>query len=396
MSTTPVEGYLELGSLSAFGGSLRDVRVWTSQAAHPPFDRGALFLHYPLAELDHPSQLGLRTPFATLGLYHGALAVRDHSHNARHGYVLLKGREAAGTLGSDPWAPNEQMVSGGPVPGPPPPPATSAAPAMAHLHCPVHNCVRSDAPSEYRGFGAAAAGAAPGSEGSPLNTSHAPAPAPACEPVSGRPVCGERGWSRAPGDVRMCGTSPWPETGCALNLTQAEAAAACATMNARLCTLAQLEAGAASGSGCMLDWAAVWSATACNATPETPAFWTVTWNPARQSSCVPAPSRHALRCCAEEPATGHYAFSVGAWVRYDVVPVLQSVVTLRAARHAVRVRVARQSGFELSATSPLQGRSEQVVLGAVALANVRARGRRDAEAPPVDSSTREWRGAGVS
>ena len=353
-----VEGRLELGALPAFGGRLRDVRVWLDARAPtaPPFPAAddRLFLHYPLDTVEHPWRLGLTPPPASLPLYTGVWAVRDRSGHARHGYLLLNGPDIDAAL---PGGLGDAVATAGAQPGPGSPgPAPSVPPEQepTALRCVVHNCVRSAAPSEYRGYSAAPADA-------DERNATVPAPAPACEAVATQPVCGERGWPMPPSESRVCGASPVAELGCWLNVTQPEAAAACASLDARLCSSAELGRGIGSGTGCGLDHLPVWSSTPCNTTAGASGFETLRLAPGpKEVACAVAAARHGLRCCAEEPATGHYDFTVGAWVRYDAVPALQLVLELRSARHSVGVWMARRSGFQLRVTSPLQNRSAEV------------------------------------
>ena len=121
-----------------------------------------------------------------------------------------------------------------------------------------------------------------------------PAAAAAAEPAAaGRPT-----WAAAAGggcgESRVAGGG-----GCVGAVTHGAAVSACRAVGARLCAAHELRAGRAAGSGCDLDAARVWSATACG--DGDGRFWSLGGAPsAVADECTHAQRPLPVRCCADE------------------------------------------------------------------------------------------------
>jgi len=99
----------------------------------------------------------------------------------------------------------------------------------------------------------------------------APVTSPAFAPVSpptsgGISTCTDLGWGNAAsyGSTSVCGESDLSMGGCSGNMVWAAAEAFCSSAGARMCTVAELQADEARGTGCGIDRTMVWSSDVCS------------------------------------------------------------------------------------------------------------------------------------
>lgn len=75
--------------------------------------------------------------------------------------------------------------------------------------------------------------------------------------------CFNLGWPVESGDLNVCGGSKVDNNKCAKSSKWSDASAMCHAIGARLCTLEELAANEAQGSGCKLDCEMVWTDKSC-------------------------------------------------------------------------------------------------------------------------------------
>ena len=99
----------------------------------------------------------------------------------------------------------------------------------------------------------------------------------------------------------MCGASELPSAGCVTSSSWRHAAAVCAAEGARLCTLAEVVAGEAAGTGCGWDNEVVWTATVdvCGQGSHMAAAGTPSMLGTNPPQCSDDGTDHKVRCCAD-------------------------------------------------------------------------------------------------
>jgi hypothetical protein len=110
--------------------------------------------------------------------------------------------------------------------------------------------------------------------------------------------CGELGWAaEAYGSPLVCGESK-PSGSCSGRVPWLDAQAFCAGAGARLCTLAEIQADEARGSGCAANTALVWTSTKAAGV----AIWAAPGSSVGDASTSAAFAETDLfkaRCCAD-------------------------------------------------------------------------------------------------
>ena len=123
---------------------------------------------------------------------------------------------------------------------------------------------------------------------------------PPPRPASGLP-CADLGWPLRGGQRSVCSASVLSPGGCIDQVTAASASAACDAIGSRLCTVAELEADVAAGSGCMFDLQRVWARDdSCG--PGSAGSTAGSTKSVHRRACLELGETAAVRCCADAGA----------------------------------------------------------------------------------------------
>jgi hypothetical protein len=113
--------------------------------------------------------------------------------------------------------------------------------------------------------------------------------------------CQDLGWNaQAYGSSNTCGESDFGLGGCSGLVPWANAEKFCAAAGARLCTVTELQADEARGTGCNLDAQMVWSSTACASTGSSGSY-TLAYGSSlsgKTTTCAPSSNKNYVRCCS--------------------------------------------------------------------------------------------------
>jgi hypothetical protein len=113
-----------------------------------------------------------------------------------------------------------------------------------------------------------------------------------------------------------CGYAVWSESnfqsayGCVENVNMQEAMTVCAADGARLCSVAEMQAGCTAGTGCMHDLDLIWTGTECTTVPEYATVvvgnpWQAGANDDSGVACVASDTLHEVRCCSDSWLPGY-------------------------------------------------------------------------------------------
>ena len=124
-------------------------------------------------------------------------------------------------------------------------------------------------------------------------------------------TCDELGWTNAAsfGSPGVCGESDGFGE-CSGDLNWPDAAAFCEEGGARLCTVDELEADEARGTGCGFDGLEVWSATVCSDGFSVAFGATIRGT---DSSCAASTAEYPVRCCADVTLASRKLREDGKW-----------------------------------------------------------------------------------
>lgn len=112
--------------------------------------------------------------------------------------------------------------------------------------------------------------------------------------------CEKLGWARSLGDPNVCGESNINGK-CAVGTWQ-QAEAVCASVNARLCTAAELANDETKGTGCKADCASVWSGDECTLGGRTGHVYAAGSNKCKDvlpATCSLDNAQQKVRCCSD-------------------------------------------------------------------------------------------------
>lgn len=116
-------------------------------------------------------------------------------------------------------------------------------------------------------------------------------------------TCAELGWSATYGSQKVCGESEGADGVCPPAMDHADADAFCTAQGARLCTLAEVQAGTASRTGCGFDAERTWAKDLCDSGQGAYSFSGNTMvYPEIALECSPRNSKLVFRCCADAAA----------------------------------------------------------------------------------------------
>lgn len=128
-------------------------------------------------------------------------------------------------------------------------------------------------------------------------------PSEPTEPVRSTALCKDLGWQFKYGNTDVCAASTIDNTCHQSDSTFDQAEAICTGQGARLCTLAELEADVARGTGCSLDFSVTWTSTPCSNGHGAYAR-TGRYDVGRAATCTvkDTSTLRSVRCCADRTA----------------------------------------------------------------------------------------------
>jgi len=116
---------------------------------------------------------------------------------------------------------------------------------------------------------------------------------------AGNKSCNQLGWSTAGGSAIVCGSSETGGLSCSGLKKHSDAVAHCEKVGARLCTIEELQANEAAGTGCGYDSQRVWTSSECSKT----GYWSQAGTSSELGNmprqCTDGGGEAYVRCCAD-------------------------------------------------------------------------------------------------
>jgi hypothetical protein len=144
--------------------------------------------------------------------------------------------------------------------------------------------------------------------------------------IASEKSCGDLGWQYWSKDGLVCGAST--TVGCVSQVSFSAAQYTCVAAGGRLCTLRELNNGAALSSGCGYDATRVWAASKCITSNGTEGAWTQAGNPSNANGalsryCTELNMLADTRCCADKvPVQGGKSF---VSLKFFLVEIIRGV-----------------------------------------------------------------------